>query len=180
MIILIGVAGSGKSVQGKLLAREIDAKYFSMGEFLRLHVDPGIQKKMLTGQLISDQEVINVIDDELSRVKNENEIYILDGFPRTIAQTDWLLNEVKKGRILIDGVINLKASPEVIVPRLLERKRQDDNIATINQRIKEYNKQTLPIIERLKEAKVKIFDINAEQTVENVNRDIYNNIKSVI
>ncbi len=178
MIILVGVAGSGKSVQGKLLAREINAKYFSMGEFLRQHVDPTIQKKMLTGELISDQEVIEVVDDELSKVQNNDEEYILDGFPRTVTQADWLLEEVKSGRFKIRGVINLNASPEVIVPRLLDRNRQDDNLIAIKQRMSEYNKLTLPIIDHMKSANIKIFKINAEQTIEKVHADIINSLKA--
>lgn len=180
MIILVGVAGAGKSVQGKLLAQEISAKYFSMGEFLRQHLDPTIQKKMLTGELISDEEVIEVVDEELSKVKKPDEEYILDGFPRTIKQTEWLLAEVDKHRFNLDGVLNLKASPEVIVPRLLKRKRPDDNIAAINQRMEEYNKLTLPIVDRLKKAKVAIFDIDAEQTVEIVHQEIMRSLKTVL
>lgn len=180
MIIIVGVAGSGKSVQGKLLAKEINAKYFSMGEFLRQHLDPAIQEKMLNGDLISDEKVIEVIDEELSKVKKPDEEYILDGFPRTVVQTDWLLQEVKKKRFSIEGVLNLKAKPEVIVPRLLERKRQDDNLTAINQRMDEYNKLTLPIIDRLKEAGIDIFDIDAEQTVEKVNEAIFSSLKGKI
>ncbi len=180
MIILVGVAGAGKSVQGKLLANEIGAKYFSMGEFLRQHLDPTIQQKMLTGELISDDEVIDVVDDELSKVKKPDEEYILDGFPRTVKQAEWLLEEVKKGRFKLDGVLNLKASPEVIVPRLLKRKRPDDNIETINQRMIEYDKLTLPIVDHLKEAKISIFDIDAERSVEDVHQEIMESLRTVI
>ncbi len=180
MIILVGVAGSGKSVQGKLLAKEINAKYFSMGEFLRQHLDPIIQKKMLTGELISDDEVIDVVDEELSKVKKPNEEYILDGFPRTVIQTKWLLEEVKKKRFNLDGVLNLIASPEVIVPRLLNRKRQDDNIAAINMRMDEYNKLTLPIVDCLKDANIAIFDIDAEKSVEEVHQEIMASLKTVL
>lgn len=172
MIIFVGVAGSGKSIQGKLLAQKIGAKYFSMGEFLRQHVDKSIQDKMLTGELISDSEVIEVVDDALPKVRNPDEEYVLDGFPRTVAQTDWLIEEVKKARFLIRAVINLEAAAETIVPRLLERKRPDDNINAISQRINEYDKFTLPIIEHLKKAKIKVFNINAERPIEEVHQDI--------
>ena len=172
MIIFVGVAGSGKSIQGRLLAQKINAKYFSMGEFLREHVDPNIQQKMLTGELISDDEVISAIDDALPRVSNLDEEYILDGFPRTTAQADWLIKEIERGRFLVKGVIHLKASPEVIVPRLLERKRPDDYIEAINQRINEYKTTILPILERLKEDHIHIYEIDAEQPIDRVNTEI--------
>lgn len=172
MIIFVGVAGSGKSIQGRLLAQKIGAKYFSMGEFLRAHEDSNIQEKMLTGVLISDDEVIAAVDEALPRVSQTDVEYILDGFPRTIKQAEWLLAEIKRGRFLIKGVIHLKASAEIIVPRLLERKRPDDYLEAINQRIVEYNNTILPILEKLKQVKIKIFDVNAEQPIDVVNKEI--------
>jgi adenylate kinase len=172
VIIFVGAAGSGKSIQGRLLAQKIGATYFSMGEFLRSHVDPNLQKKMLTGELINDEEAIKAVNDALPRLSNANEEYILDGFPRTTTQADWLIKEIERGRFVIDGVIHLQASPEIIVPRLLERKRPDDYLEAINQRISEYNNTILPILERLKVVNVKIHDINAEKPIDVVNKDI--------
>jgi adenylate kinase len=178
MIIFVGVAGSGKSIQGRLLSQKINAKYFSMGEFLRHHVDPSIQNKMLTGELIDDHEAIQVINEDLPKADEDGEEYILDGFPRTITQADWLIEQVKKGRFTIEGVVYLKASPETIVPRLLERKRPDDNIDAIEQRIKEYNELTLPILDHLKKANIKVHDINAELPIEEVHKEIISSLTS--
>lgn len=172
MIIFVGVAGSGKSVQGKLLAKTLNANYFSMGEFLRQHLDPTIQKKMLTGELISDDEVIREISEELSKVATIYEEFILDGFPRTLVQVDWLLTQVAQNKLKISAVINLVAPEEIITERLLGRKRPDDHLEAIKIRIREYNKATLPIIERMKQAGVKVFNIDAERSVEVVHSDI--------
>jgi adenylate kinase len=177
VIIFVGVAGSGKSIQGRLLAQKIGAKYFSMGEFLRDHVDPQIQQKMLTGELISDEEVISLIDAALPKVNDAGDEYILDGFPRTTVQADWLLKEIDRGRFIIRGVIHLNASPEIIVPRLLERKRPDDFIEAINQRINEYNGTILPILDRLKADHVNIYEINAEQPIDLVSKEILTKLK---
>jgi adenylate kinase len=175
LIIFVGLAGSGKSVQGKLLAKEMNAQYFSMGEFLRQHVDPVIKEKMVTGVLISDEEVIEVVNDELSKVRESaDKEYILDGFPRTLKQAHWLIKEVKKGRFHIRGVIYLIADKTVIIPRLLDRKRPDDNLETISRRMEEYNSLTLPILDYFKEAKVKVYEVDAEKDIETVHRDIMN------
>lgn len=177
MIIFVGVAGSGKSIQGRLLAQTINAQYFSLGEYLRQHVDPTIKAKMLTGELINDQEVINSIDEALPKESPNSEEYILDGFPRTLVQTEWLIDKVARKRFSVRGVIHLKASPEVIVPRLLERKRPDDNVDAISQRINEYKETILPILDKLKEVGMKVYEINAEQSIEEVHNEIINSLK---
>ena len=178
MIIFIGVAGSGKSIQGRLLAQTINAKYFSMGEFLRNHVvDPIVKEKMITGELLSDIDVISLIDDALPKEKQYEEEYILDGFPRSIVQADWLIEKVQRKRFSIRGIIHLQATSETIIPRLLERKRPDDNLEAISNRISEYQNTILPILDRLKEVGMKVYDINAEKSIEEVHNDIVNNIK---
>ena len=148
-----------------------------MGEFLREHVDPNIQQKMLTGELIKDEEVISAIDDALPRVSQPDEEYILDGFPRTTIQADWLLKEIDRGRFTIKGVIHLNATPEIIVPRLLERKRPDDYLEAINQRINEYTDTILPILDRLKADHIKTYEINAEQPIDLVNAEIISKLR---
>jgi adenylate kinase len=177
VIIFVGVAGSGKSIQGRLLAQSINGKYFSLGEYLRSHVDPSIKEKMLTGELIDDQEVINSIDEALPREIFGAEEYILDGFPRTLIQTDWLIDKLKRKRFNVRAVIHLKASPEIIVPRLLERKRPDDNVEAISLRINEYRDTILPILDKMKSVGMKVYDIDGENAIEEVHNDIINTIK---
>lgn len=174
MIIFIGLAGAGKSIQGRLLVQKINADYCSMGELLRDNVDPSIQEKMLTGELISDQDVIKILNAGIPKpdLSSPNKECILDGFPRSLAQVDWLIDQAKAGRFVIKGVIHLKASTEVIIPRLLERHRQDDNMEAINKRIEEYDQTILPILERLKSVGIKIYEVNAEQPIEDVQKDI--------
>ena len=176
MIIFVGVAGSGKSIQGRLLAQKTGAVYFSMGEFLRDHVDSVIQKKMLTGVLISDEEAIKAVDGEFPKVNSGGTEYILDGFPRTTEQANWLIGEIERGRFVVTAVIHLKASAEVIVPRLLERSRPDDYMDAINQRISEYNNTIIPILDRFKQDNVTVFDINAEQPIDDVHKEILNKL----
>jgi adenylate kinase len=173
MVILLGVAGSGKSVQGKLIAKALNCEYFSTGEFLRQNVDPVIVDKMRTGTLIDDPEVIRATQEALLSNGYRKE-FVLDGFLRTVPQAEWLIKEVKKGDFKVTAVINLVASPETIVQRLLNRKRPDDQLEIIKKRLNEYNKAINPIVSALESAGIKVNNVDANRAVEEVNKDVMN------
>lgn len=167
MIILTGVAGSGKSMQGKILADEHGYAWISTGEILRVLVTGERRKQMLEGKLLSDQEVITILDKVLELIDTDRE-FILDGFPRTIPQADWLLKHVHEGRLKLTGVIHLVASEEVVRSRLMERGRQDDNEEAIAKRFEEYRSVTVPILEHFQKEKVPICNIDASRTPREV------------
>src|SRR6266545_3763861 len=146
MIILTGVAGAGKSMQGKILADEHGYAWISCGEVLRVLVTGKRRQEMLEGKLLSDDEVINVMDKVLELVDTMQE-FVLDGFPRTVPQADWLLDQVHQKRFKLTAVINLVASDEVVRQRLLGRGRQDDTEEVIAKRFQEYHAVTLPILD---------------------------------
>jgi adenylate kinase len=129
------------------------------------------RKDMLSGKLIPDQEIISLIRKIFS-VVNINEEFVLDGFPRTVAQADWLLNQAKHGQLNITAVIHLKASEDAMTKRLLSRGRQDDTKEAISERFREYNEEMMPILQHFKDANIRIIDINAEQSMEAVHADI--------
>jgi len=162
MIILAGVAGSGKSVQGRLLTNNYGYVWVSTGEMLRKFSSDEQKAQMLKGVLLSDKEMIKVIEKAISRMDLSKQL-VLDGFPRTIAQSDWLLDQVKKGKLTITAVINLKASEKAVLNRLLQRGRADDSAEAIKQRFNEYRKITLPILDHLKKAGIGVYDVDAEQ-----------------
>lgn len=167
MIIFMGVAGSGKSSQGRQLADERGLPWLSTGEFLRMLISGEKRKDMLRGKLLNDQEIITLVQ-KIFNVVDTDEEFILDGFPRTAAQADWLLNQVKYGQLSVSAVIHLQASEEVVMKRLLGRGRQDDTSEAIRERFEEYEKAVLPILEHFKEAGIKVIDISADQSVEEV------------
>src|SRR4029453_11674802 len=133
MIILMGVAGAGKSMQGKILADEHGYAWISTGEILRVLVTGRRRQEMLEGKLLSDEEMINLLDKVLELI-NPKEEFVLDGFPRTVPQTDWLLSEIARGRFNLSAVVHLTASEDVVKRRLLERGRQDDTDEAIAKR----------------------------------------------
>lgn len=179
MIIFMGVAGSGKSVQGRQLADELGLPWLSTGEFLRMLISGDRRKAMLDGQLLGDHEIIELVQKIFGMI-NPKEEFILDGFPRTAAQADWLLNQVKHKQLNVSAVIHIKASEEVVSSRLMARGRPDDYGDAIKKRFQEYEKATKPILEHFKEAGVSVFDVDGEKAVQEVHESILKAVKSVL
>ena len=171
----MGVAGAGKSVQGKMLAEKMGYTWISTGELLRKELSGDRKKEMLLGKLLEDSEIIKVIEKFFSGHSTKK--YILDGFPRTIPQAEWLLKQRESGAIDIDAAIHLKASKEIVKERLLKRGRPDDNEAAISQRFNEYEKHTLPILNCFRKNNIRVFDINAELEVDEVHNQILSKVK---
>ena len=171
MVLLFGIAGAGKSVQGKLLADRLGFRWISTGEFLRIEVSPKRHQEMIKGKLLDDKEVITILTKLFKELDPKEEV-VLDGFPRTQAQANWLLEQHRKGNIKLTAVINLIASREVVQGRLLTRSRPDDQPEAIKKRFLEFEQTTLPIVEAFKKAYIPVHDINAEETVDEVHESI--------
>ena len=178
MIIFMGVAGSGKSVQGKLLADEMALPWLSTGEFLRMLVSGQRRKDMLAGRLLSDREIIKLVQKMFAMI-DVHEEFIFDGFPRTISQADWLLNQHKHGQLDVNVVIHLVVDEDTVLGRLLERGRQDDHKDAILERFREYNEVTTQILEHFEKAEVPVFDIQADQSIDAVHKQVVQAIKSI-
>lgn len=176
MIILMGVAGSGKSVQGRLLADEYGYPWLSPGGFLRMLVSGERRKSMLEGKLLDDSEIIALIQKIFSIIDTKNE-FVLDGFPRTPQQAEWLLGQVKAKQLNLTAVIHIVIEEDVVRKRLLERGRPDDHDGSITERFREYNQTTLPIIKLFEQHGILVYEINGDQTVDEVHADIIRALK---
>lgn len=177
MIIFMGVAGSGKSMQGKLLADQLALPWLSTGEFLRMLIAGEKRKDMLDGRLLDDQEIISLVR-KIFTVIDTNEEFVLDGFPRTVAQADWLLSQVKHGQLHVTAVVHLIASEETVRERLLGRGRPDDHHEAITERFNEYEEAIKPILEHFKQAGIPIHNINGEQSLDKVHTDTLSALKN--
>lgn len=177
MIIFMGVAGSGKSIQGRQLADELGYPWLSTGEFLRMLIGGERRKDMLAGKLIEDKEIISLVRKIFNLVDSHQE-FVLDGFPRTEAQADWLLSQVKHGQQHVTAVIHLGASQAAVKERLLGRGRQDDTDEAIAERFREYEQAIKPILAHFKQANIPVYEINGEQSVEAVHQDILQALQS--
>ena len=177
MIVFMGVAGSGKSMQGKMLADHLALPWLSTGEFLRMLIAGEKRRDMIAGKLLTDKEIITLVQ-KIFTIIDTNEEFVLDGFPRTSAQADWLLSQTKHGQLHITAVVHLQATEKTVLERLLARGRQDDSKAAIAERFKEYEEATKPILEHFRAAKVPVYDINADQTPAAVQTEIIKALES--
>jgi adenylate kinase len=171
MILLMGVAGAGKSMQGRMLADEHGYAWVSTGEILRVLVTGKRRQEMLQGKLLNDIEVVELLDKVFELINTHDE-FVLDGFPRTVPQADWLMRQCAKGRFELTAVINLVASQEAVLKRLTSRGRPDDTEEAIKERFTEYEAVTKPILDHFREEGVTVHEIDADRAPRHVHDDI--------
>jgi adenylate kinase len=171
MILLMGIAGSGKGTQGKLLGTTRGYHVLSTGELLRSYGSEDQHARMHTGELISDEEVTELLDKALANLEDPNRT-ILDGYPRSVTQSKWLLAQAAAGRFTIQYVLHLQASRGEVMARIRDRARADDHDAAIEARFQEYDQRTVPILEYYREHGLEVIDVNGEQPIEDVHQEI--------
>lgn len=126
-IILFGPPGVGKGTQAKLLTQEFGAVHISTGDLLREAVKNktplGVKARqyMEGGNLVPDDIMISLIQEMLSS-ENARKSFILDGFPRTVAQARALDEMFERMGIALDGVISLRVDHDVVISRLSSRR----------------------------------------------------------
>ncbi len=168
----MGSAGSGKSMQATQLVENNDYEWVSTGELFRAAMDdPIIKARLLAGHLISDEEAIHMLDKKLKTLKDDKEI-VLDGFPRTVSQAEWLIDKYSEGKLKLDKVFVLILPREIVVKRLMSRGRADDTEEGITKRFEEFDTKAVPVIEYLKTKGIKVFEINGDQDPMLVHQDI--------
>lgn len=178
MIILLGNPGSGKSTQGKMLTDRTKLRWVSMSDILRPNVPEEYKKKMQAGELFSGSVVFDALAKALNQLGDEPEL-VLDGFPRSIDQAEWLLEKSNQKALKVTAVIYLHVDKEVVQERMLLRGRSDDNIDIINKRFNDFDKTSLPAIEALEKDGIKILKINADQTPEEIYSDIISELNNI-
>lgn len=126
-VILLGAPGAGKGTQAKFIAEKYGIPQVSTGDILREAVAKGTElgKKakefMNQGKLVPDEVVIGIVKDRLGQ-KDCEKGFILDGFPRTIAQAEALDRIVSEMGKKIDAVINVNVPEEEVVKRIVNRR----------------------------------------------------------
>lgn len=171
MILLMGPAGAGKSMQGHKLADEFGYAYISTGEIFRLLITGRRREEMLEGKLLSDAETIHVLD-KILEIIDVKEQFILDGFPRTKPQVTWILGEIAAGRFEQPVVVHISLTEKEIFERLSKRARPDDTDEAIRRRYELYVEQTEPILQQMKDAGFEVHKIDGIGTPTEVHERI--------
>ena len=206
-LILIGAPGAGKGSHAKLISKRYKIPQISMGDIIRNNIKKGtnlgkeLKKFTKGGNLVTDGLVIRLLEDRIKK-KDCSKGYILDGFPRTIAQADALKNITE-----IDCVLLLDCSKKTVLQRLGGRRncskcgaifhivnmppkkvgvcdkckghlfqREDDKEKTIKNRLKVYQRKTAPLIEFYKKKRL-LREVNADNILDITFKDVVKALK---
>ena len=155
-LVLFGPPGAGKGTQAQRLVGDLKIPQISTGEILRAAVKAQtpmgqqVAPLLAAGQLVPDALVVGIVQERL-KADDANSGFILDGFPRTIAQAEALDAALKGMGRKIDAVVSLEVPEEVLISRVVARaaqsseKRSDDNVETAKKRVATYRAETEPL-----------------------------------
>ena len=213
-IVLLGAPGAGKGTQAKLIAGHYGIPHISTGDILRSNVARGTElgrkakAVMERGDLVSDDLVNGMVADRIEQPDCDRG-FVLDGFPRTVAQAEWLDRELagKAGNTRSTVVVDVDVSYNQLLQRLTGRRtcpvdgkiyniylqppkeegvcdvcgtqlfqRVDDTEEVISERLKSYERQTLPLEDFYRD-QGRLRRINGEQPVEQVLAEIFRAIE---
>jgi adenylate kinase len=185
-LILLGPPGSGKGTQAQRLVQRYGIAQLSTGEMLRAAVAAqtpvGLKAKdiMASGGLVPDDIVIGIISDRLDQ-PDAAKGFILDGFPRTVPQAEALDELLKKKKMKLDAVIELRVNESALLQRVENRAaemrargeevRIDDTPEVLTKRLASYRSQTEPLIHYYSERR-KLLTVDGMMTIEHVTREI--------
>ena len=180
VVVMMGAPGAGKGTQATRLSRELGLPHVSTGDMLRAAVAAetpvGLQAKavMEAGELVSDEIVIGIAEERLSE-DDAKTGFLLDGFPRTIAQAEALEGLLEKLGVELECCLALTVDNDAIVERLLKRAeiegRADDNEETIRERMREYDAKTAPLLDFYK-SRGRLVEVDGMGTIEEVGERI--------
>ena len=154
-LLFLGPPGAGKGTQATLLCDRHGLRHLSTGDLLRAEVSAGTElgkqaeTVMNRGELVTDSLVLAIVKAQLGALNGQG--WLLDGFPRNVAQAealDPLLQELNQP---IEAVVLLALDDAVLIERLLSRGRDDDNEAVIRNRLVVYADKTEPLIEHYRQ-----------------------------
>ena len=176
MIILFGLAGSGKGTQGQALARLFDWRWLSNGEVIRQsHKYDDIINQ---GKLIPDQDVIDMMNAEIHRLKAEGHNIILDGYPRDITQAEYLVQHFADQ---IQGAIILAVPKEELYQRLALRGRDDDQSKdSIDQRFAVFEQNIYPILHLFEQHHIPVQHVDGVGKVSDVTARLVEVVQTLI
>lgn len=179
-IILFGPPAAGKGTQAKRLVTEHGFIQLSTGDMLRAARSAGtelgqrVAAIMDSGQLVSDEIVIELIEDQLDTHKDAAG-FIFDGFPRTVPQAEALDSALGKRNMQVDAVIRLRVDEgsllERVTKRFEEQGRDDDNPETFKKRLEAYNAQTAPLLPIYAERK-RLVEVDGMRDIDSVAAEI--------
>ena len=179
-IFILGPQGSGKGTQAKLLADKLGFLFWDTGAVLRKNADMVTSSGeragdiLRTGRLFTDDELLSVVKGELETLPRDRGI-VFDGIPRRIGQAEFLLKLLQSFGKKDFATIFLDVPKEESLKRLLLRwekeGRSDDTRQAIERRLEEYENNTVPMLDLLREC-TEFFTIDGRPSIEEVTKSI--------
>jgi adenylate kinase len=155
-LVLLGAPGSGKGTQAARLREHLQVPHITTGGLLRAAVDAGtplgkvVGPIMAAGNLVSDELMLGLLEERFAQPDTRNG-FILDGYPRNLAQAAALDGLLERLRQPMDLAVQLEVSNDLLVDRLAGRAkaegRADDNPDAVRNRLNVYDEQTAPVID---------------------------------
>ena len=186
-LILLGPPGAGKGTQAKRLVERYGIPQLSTGDMLRAAVAAGTpvglkaRAVMDAGQLVSDDIVIGIVADRIEEA-DAKKGFILDGFPRTVAQAEALGDMLAGKGLRLDAVIELVVDQDGLVNRIINRAneskangepvRADDDPEVFKTRLAAYNRDTA-VVALFYEGRGQLTRIDGEQPIDAVSAALY-------
>lgn len=183
-LILFGPPGAGKGTQAEAIRDEFSVVHISTGDIFRDNVGNDTElgrrakRYMDRGDLVPDDIVIAMIDDRL-RQSDAAGGFLLDGFPRTVAQAEALDDVLARDGHGIDGVLRLRVGDDELVARLLQRAREqgraDDTRDVVENRLSVYRAETEPLVDFYRTRGV-LHEIDGTGTIDEVRDRVLSSI----
>lgn len=155
-IVIMGAPGSGKGTQAALIVKELDLDHISTGDLLRAAVAAGTElgkrakEVMDRGELVSDEIVLGLLEQRLLQENTKNG-FILDGYPRNIAQAQALDGLLERIGQPVEEALQIDVDEEQVVTRIAKRAalegRSDDTEETVRNRLRIYGEETAPVVD---------------------------------
>ena len=149
-IIFFGPPGAGKGTQAKIISKYLNISHLSTGDILRKKLLDGddlskeLKNIMSSGNLVSDDILNSIVSSRLKKEVSNG--FILDGYPRTLKQAEFLNNFLSKTSLSINYIFNIQINFAMLKDRILKRSseenRDDDNLHAIQTRYEEYINST--------------------------------------
>jgi len=208
-LVILGAPGAGKGTQAEKISKKFEIPHISTGDILRKEIKEGTESGLKakefveSGKLVPDELIVNIIEDFLKSGKAKDG-FLMDGFPRNIAQAKIFSTMLDRINLSLDKVINIEVDDEEIIKRLGSRricsdcrqissctddkqdsicpkcgaeliKRKDDEEEVIRHRLQVYKKETSPLIEHYREKGI-LADIKGSGAANEVTERIFEKI----
>ncbi len=180
-IIFFGPPGAGKGTQAKFLSDKLAIPHLSTGDILRAKIlikdELGLKVKDIisNGKLVPDDILNSIVSQKL--LNDSKKGFILDGYPRTLIQSEFITNFFKKNNLEINLIFNINLDFKILQNRILKRakeeNREDDSYEVLKTRYDEYSQTTMKVSNYFENTYKSIFyKIDGDQDISEISSKI--------